>query len=581
MDWINPMLIQQLGLTLLHFLWQGLLVGLLYAAGLFLIRPVRASSRYRMAVATLFTLALLPPLTFAWLAGQASPASLGPVGAGQNLALLVANPPATGLEVSALGWVVALWLSGVLLLSLRLALGWHYLYRLRRQADRLAARQLQPALKRLRQQFGIGRKVGLAISGRIASPVVVGWLKPLILFPPAMLAQLPMAQLEMVLAHELAHIRRHDHLVNLFQTVVETLLFYHPVVALVSRQVRIERENACDDLAVAATRDRLAYVEMLASLEKLRLPGPRLALAIHDGQILGRIRRLVEQARPSSQRGLTLPAILLVTLLAGAAGVQLMPDPTEVEAVTPITALQDNEAAPNPTNDPSARIEPRPERVDEPIPPVAVVEPATPASSAPEPASPLSTMTESMRAAEKAVEVEQPAASTLAQSPSQVEPAPPAPRPPAVNSSTIQAAPEALSQALEPGLQLAALSRPADPPRAPAPQIDQAAPAISGGQLLVQVEPDFPARARQRRIEGLVALEFLVDEQGRVLDIEVLQERPSKLHFAQAATEAVAQWRFEPFRQGEERISRRVRVELEFKPEEGCTDLLGSRIPRC
>ena len=128
--------------------------------------------------------------------------------------------------------------------------------------------------------------------------MVIGWLRPVVLVPTAALAGLPPAQLEALLAHELAHVRRHDYLVNLLQAVVETLLFYHPAVWWVSRQVRAEREHCCDDIAVSVC-DRVDYVSALSALAAIAAP-PRLALAATDGRLVSRVRRLLRR-EPAEQ----------------------------------------------------------------------------------------------------------------------------------------------------------------------------------------------------------------------------------------------------------------------------------------
>ena len=580
MEWINPSLVQNLGLTLLHFIWQGALIGVLYALSLALLRPTRAATRYNLAVATLLVLAMTPVLTLVWLqqaAGNPYAAMTGPV---ETLTIVAGH---SGLieprSFSLLAWVVGIWLLGVAVMSIRLLLGWHYILKLRRSADRLAASHLEPLLERLKHQLRVTRRVQIAVSQKVCSPVVVGWLKPLILFPPALINHLPVRQIEMVLAHELAHIRRHDHLINLIQTTVETLLFYHPVVAWVSRRIRVERENACDDLAVDATRNRLAYVEMLATLEQLRQPGPRLALAIHDGQILGRIRRLVEQARPARQRGLTIPALLLITLAAGATGLHFLPEESESELDITTPTTIDSQMVIE-----SAAIETPPEQA--PTLPVPLAEELVewqapslpelvPAEFAADPA-----MDEIADQPEIIGEANQDnfldASTETAQT----------------STEPVRTGERALDQAEREApittedsapLQMAAASipSPAADQVEPEPLVSVQPPPITGGELVHQVQPNFPARARQRRSEGLVKLEFLVDRRGAVSDVQIISEIPGNLNFAQAARTAVSQWRFEPFQQGDEAIERRVRVEVEFNPDDACLDLLGSRIPRC
>lgn len=171
---------------------------------------------------------------------------------------------------------------------------------------------LETKLRELARRMGIARVVELVESSAVTVPAVIGWLRPVILVPASALAGLSPQQLEAILAHELAHVRRHDYLVNLLQTVVETLLFYHPAVWWVSAQVRRERENCCDDLAVAVCGDRLGYARALANLEGLRSPSPRLALAADGGSLVDRVRRLV--GAPARSRRPWLAGVLALSL---------------------------------------------------------------------------------------------------------------------------------------------------------------------------------------------------------------------------------------------------------------------------
>src|SRR5213076_1329469 len=136
-------------------------------------------------------------------------------------------------------------------------------------------------------------------------PMVVGWLRPAILLPVAALASLSTTQIEAILAHELAHIRRHDYAVNVLQAIVETLLFYHPAVWWLSNRIRVEREHCCDDVAVALFGNPLQYARALTRFEELRLDPAHALLAANGGSLLTRIRRLVgahgESANWSSQ----------------------------------------------------------------------------------------------------------------------------------------------------------------------------------------------------------------------------------------------------------------------------------------
>jgi TonB family protein len=589
MSWLDHALVEALGLSLLHFLWQGALIGLLYAASLPLMQGASAQSRYVAAVIAMALLALAPPVTLAVLLDGAAPtsAAVPNQSAAVSLSGFAAGSTA-GQATSIMHWIVAAWLAGVIVLSVRLLMGWQFLRRLRRSADRTAAESLAPRLTALARRLKIGRPVAVAVSDGIRSPVVIGWLKPLVLLPPAVMTGLPTRQLEMVLAHELAHVRRLDHLVNLCQTVVETILFYHPVVRWVSRRIRVERENACDDLAVAVTDDRLAYVEMLASLEKLRFRGPRLALAVHDGQMLSRIRRLVERGRPDRQLGLTGPAMLLALVVAAVGGLQFVGDEAERPANDPPSESVVTEAEPAPEP------ETAPARSQETPPPPAVAAPAA-ENTLPTPAA-----NESARLAQPVPAVASPEpAGTQAEIAGGSDPATVSSEPPALPKMETDRLPPAsewidrsVAASLEQsaGRELAMLERPAlavpELPAAPRPRAKAAEAARpAGGKLLERIEPEYPVRARQRGIDGSVEVEFLVTRNGSVSDVRVLDETPRGLSFGESAREAIADWRFEPFRENDRPIDHRVRLEVTFdlgdEPERECRKVLGSRIPRC
>src|SRR5262245_23768942 len=136
---------------------------------------------------------------------------------------------------SLLPWIISLWLLGVIFFALRLFCGWLYTERLKFQGTRPPEEKWEQALRRLRSQLGVTSPVRLLESAMVKVPMALGWLRPVILLPASAVTGLTPQQLEAIIAHELAHIRRHDYLINLLQAVVETLLFYHPAVWWVSR----------------------------------------------------------------------------------------------------------------------------------------------------------------------------------------------------------------------------------------------------------------------------------------------------------------------------------------------------------
>jgi beta-lactamase regulating signal transducer with metallopeptidase domain len=217
-----------------------------------------------------------------------------------------------------LSWIVAAWLVGVCVLSLRIIAGWIRAQQLRRCRVEPPSPAWQERLVQLARQLGITRAVQLLQSHLVRVPTMVGHLKPVILLPAAALTGLAPQQIESILAHELAHIRRYDYMVNLVQVVIETLLFYHPAVWWVSRRVRIERENCCDDLAIELCGDRFGYIRALVSLEELRdAPATRLAVAWQGTSLLDRVRRLLGVPAPQGEsvRWAAGPVVLLAGIM--------------------------------------------------------------------------------------------------------------------------------------------------------------------------------------------------------------------------------------------------------------------------
>src|SRR5215471_4750401 len=227
-----------------------------------------------------------------------------------------------------------MWFAGAAACSVRLLAGWISATSLRRSHHAPAPPAWQQALDRLMKRMHVSRPVRLLATDRVDSPSVVGWLRPVILAPAGVLCGLAPEQVEALLAHELAHVLRHDYLVNLLQGVAEAVLFYHPAVWWVSSQIRAERELCCDDLAVAASGDVLTYARALAELETLRPSRARLAIAADGGSLLKRIARLIEPARPTGSAGAAWAMSVLLILGAGALAIRAQtpgprgPDPT-------------------------------------------------------------------------------------------------------------------------------------------------------------------------------------------------------------------------------------------------------------
>ena len=291
-------LAQALSTALLHFIWQGLAVGVLLWVALFLLRKSSANTRYAVNCLALAVLATAPVLTMLWLYSPASSVqvvaapAVGPVAVDS----VVASPAVPSAWTSGYAiieaWALPAWAIGVLLFALRLAWSCGHASALRREGAQAEA-WIKALVQSAAERLGVRGPIRVLMSSIAEVPSVVGWIRPVILLPASAITGLTPQQLEAVVAHELAHIRRHDYLVNLLQSLAETLLFYHPVVWWTSSNIRRERELCCDDLAVRCCGDAVCYARALTNLEKLRVWKPGLAMNSARGPLFGRIQRVL------------------------------------------------------------------------------------------------------------------------------------------------------------------------------------------------------------------------------------------------------------------------------------------------
>ena len=335
-------LIETLGWTLIHWLWQGLAVAVILAVVLKAFAKISSSRRYLIGCVGLAAMMVMPMLTFKVLSSrwerpikvaavevkQADAGRLGTIEMGvvENDAVVneaVVEPVieisfaqriSSAIETNA-GFIVYGWLVGVFGFCLWHLGGWRQLQKLRKTMVKPVGEKLVNKMNKLADAVGVKRVVSLMESALVAGPVVVGWLKPMILLPGSALTGLNPEQLEAILAHELAHIRRCDYLVNIIQTAVEIVGFYNPAIWWVSAKIRAERENCCDDIAVALTGDKVNYVRALTTLEEVRC-GYKLAVAGSGGSLFDRAKRLLTKDKDISSEKSLLTAAVAVLLLA-------------------------------------------------------------------------------------------------------------------------------------------------------------------------------------------------------------------------------------------------------------------------
>jgi beta-lactamase regulating signal transducer with metallopeptidase domain len=315
--WIQPA-IQAAAGGLLNSLWQGALIAAIVVALRQVLHESRPQKRYVLYCVGLATLTVWPLVTFIRLRMSSSAADItaGALTLPWNLGAL--HQYWTALSPA----VVALWCVGVIAQSLRWAGASVYIHQMKRELSTVAVPdELADALKRVCMRLGVaGSRIRLVVSSRVAVPSVAGCLKPVILMPFAALSGVPGEYVEALLAHELAHVLRHDYLVNLLQRVAEAVLFYHPAAWWLSRQIRIEREQCCDDVAAAACDDRLVYARALLAVEERRAAAPQLALAATDGDLKRRITRLLFSEVPQRNTA----SWLAVPALAGAVSIAML-----------------------------------------------------------------------------------------------------------------------------------------------------------------------------------------------------------------------------------------------------------------
>lgn len=323
--------VERLGMTLLHFLWQGAIIVSIYAAARrWGARTLGANGRYFLACAAFTAMAIAPVVTWMLLHGPtpesvavtfAAPLSAARTEPARSISLSLPADAARTVPGPFLVWVVVFWLTGASVFSLRLLCGWIVAERLRSRMVRPASVEWQRILDRLKTRICVSRPVRLLVSGRVQAPAAMGWLRPIVLVPLGALAGLPAAQMEALLLHELAHIRRHDYLVHILQSAVEAVFFYHPAVWWISGHMRAEREFCCDDIAVSITGDAVVYARALAEFDSARWVQPTV-MAANGGSLADRIARLLGQP-PTSRRPTCGPgtAATLILLAIGACAV--------------------------------------------------------------------------------------------------------------------------------------------------------------------------------------------------------------------------------------------------------------------
>jgi beta-lactamase regulating signal transducer with metallopeptidase domain len=328
---------EALGWTLVHFLWQGAVIALVYRIADLALARRSAAARYVLALGALLAMLAVSLGTLAWEESATDHSRTQSTFATQEYAVaartqpypidLSHTPAAAPLRQTdrfvldhLMPYFDIFWIAGVLFFSVRTLGGWWVIRRMRARLQQ-APHTLLLRLDLLRRQMKIPRFVDLRLSERLSNPLTAGVLRPWILLPVTALTGLTPQQLEVVLAHELAHVRRADYLWNLLQTSIENLFFFHPGVWWISRRVREERELCCDDIAVAACSDPTIYAAALLRLEEERRTHFHLAMALDGHQsragLRARILRILGEgeAAPRNFRPVSLAGVAVALAL--------------------------------------------------------------------------------------------------------------------------------------------------------------------------------------------------------------------------------------------------------------------------
>lgn len=297
-----------LGWAVLHSVWQGALVALLFGGLLFVLRKKSALTRYYLAGGLLFSMALCFALTFGYYWEANSSAQTGEIAQEKAINFIVLNAKLADSEASLLETfqqyfaahlpaISTLWFLGFTVFVTRWLGGWAYVQRLKNYRNWYAGAQAERLLHELKTQLKVSQRVEVLASAVAEVPMVIGHFRPVILIPASLLTGLDEHQLRAILAHELAHIRRWDYFVNGVQCFLEAIFFYHPVVWWLSSHMRQEREHCCDDLTLSTGAEPLAYAQALTRVAEAQLYSPQVAMALNGGKrkgpLMQRVQRIV------------------------------------------------------------------------------------------------------------------------------------------------------------------------------------------------------------------------------------------------------------------------------------------------
>lgn len=320
-------LVRSIGQTILHSLWQGAAIGLIsWLMGNFLGKHNR-DARYWINVGSILSIILLAIITFTsfYNIGSANHSVYQSESSGSGFVNLVFGKGLTegsaglsGLISSSLPYITILWFIGMIFLSIRMLGGLFYIRDIKNCGTKITSTDLNRIVSRISINLNINKIIQLTESAKVSVPTVIGHIKPMILFPVGAIAGLPINQVEAIISHELAHIKRHDYLINLIFSVVEIMFFFNPVIWILNSQIKADRELLCDDLALEATGDPANYAKALTNVQVLAQGNLKLAPTFSGkkGHLLSRIQRIYNNKQMKSKTSKTSPLAVLI-IMAG------------------------------------------------------------------------------------------------------------------------------------------------------------------------------------------------------------------------------------------------------------------------
>lgn len=301
--------------TLIHSLWQGLLLAIVIGVVMIATRKSNAKKRYDLLTMLFFLFAVVTVITFVRELNTVSVKTPGKLPyalmSGKQDAVSAVQISDTNNSLLEKTWlqrfkeyfdqhatlIVAIWFIIFIARFIRLTANLIYVQRLRNYKTFAVPELWEEKIRELIALLGIRKQIQVFESGIVKVPVVMGVLKPLILLPAGLLAHLPADEIEAILLHELAHIQRRDYFVNLLQNIAETIFFFNPAVMWLSAMIREERENCCDDIAIAVTNNRTQFINALISFQEYNLAGSAYGIAFPGGKnhLLNRVKRIISE----------------------------------------------------------------------------------------------------------------------------------------------------------------------------------------------------------------------------------------------------------------------------------------------